>query len=72
VIFYALFSYAFVTYATVEEAKAVFDKEENIEVDGKVLFINYSKPREGKKKKKNKIDIVLTCYTLNDIFLGSL
>ena len=35
------------TYASVEEAKAVFDSQENIEVDGHILFIDFSKDREG-------------------------
>ena len=31
-------------YSTVEEAKKVFDKPENIEVDGRVLVIDFKKP----------------------------
>lgn len=36
------YRFGFVEFANVEEAKAVFDKQENIEVDGEVLFVNYS------------------------------
>ncbi|XP_065891260.1 uncharacterized protein [Dysidea avara] len=36
--------YGFVYYSTVEEAKKVFDKPENIEVDGRVLVIDFKKP----------------------------
>ena len=40
-----LCSYGFVSYASVEEAKAVFDEQKDIKLDGKVLFIDFS---EGK------------------------
>ena len=29
-------------YATVDEAKAVFDKEENVILDGRVIYIDYA------------------------------
>jgi len=38
--------FGFVHYSSVEEAKAVFDKPENIEVDGRVLFIDFITPKQ--------------------------
>lgn len=34
--------FGFVEYATVDEAKAVFDKEENVILDGRVIYIDYA------------------------------
>jgi len=36
------YSFAFVEYASVEEAQAVYDQEETIVVDGSVLFKNFA------------------------------
>ena len=50
-------------YASVDEAKAVFDKPENIILDGRVIYIDYAsraideKPSESLKR--------LSCFTLN-------
>jgi len=33
-----------VEYASVEEAKAVFDKKEDVLLDGRVLFIDFQDP----------------------------
>jgi len=51
VVFYVN-SYGFVDFASVEEAKVVFDRQEEIEVDGRVLFINFasSPPRKCKSR----------------------
>ena len=38
-----LHRFGFVKFATVDEAKAVFDKEEDIVLDGRSLVINYGK-----------------------------
>lgn len=45
VIFLILFFYSFgyVEFASVDEAQAVFDKEENFVLDGRSLFIDYGK-----------------------------
>jgi len=42
----------------VEEAKAVFDRQENIELDGRTLHIDFSSPNR-KESKSNKIHIQL-------------
>jgi len=44
-VWYCLFhlhSFAYVEYSTVDEAKAVFDKQENIVLDERILFIDYA------------------------------
>ena len=42
-------------FASVEEAKAVFDKQEEIIVDGHVLYIEYKTLKPGvKSKTKNR------------------
>ena len=40
-----LYSYGFVHYSTIDEAKAVFDKQEDIVLDGCSLFVEYSFPK---------------------------
>ena len=37
------YSFGYVKYSTVDEAKAVFDKKEDIVLDGRSLFIDYGK-----------------------------
>ncbi|XP_065889937.1 uncharacterized protein [Dysidea avara] len=39
--------YGFVHYSTIDEAKAVFDKQEDIVLDGCSLFVEYSFPKDG-------------------------
>ena len=34
--------FGFVEYATVAEAQAVFDKPENIVLDGRIIYIDYA------------------------------
>jgi len=40
---YFLYSYGYVEYRSVDEAKAVFDKPDDIVLDGNTLFIDYGK-----------------------------
>ena len=37
------YSFGYVEFASVDDAKAVFDKEENFVLDGRSLFIDYGK-----------------------------
>jgi len=53
-LFYVLCSYGFVDYASVEEAKAVLDQQEDMELDGQVLILNYS----GHKYSTSKTEMV--------------
>ena len=46
-----LYSFGFVDFASAEEAKAVFDSPEGIEVDGHVLFIDFKAPKPAERGK---------------------
>ena len=37
--------FGFVEYETVDEAQSVFDKEENVELDGHTLFLDFAAKR---------------------------
>ena len=58
---YYFYSFGFVEYSSVDEAKAVFDKQEEMVLDGRVLHINYSsrKIKQGKAA-TNRNDMINT------------
>jgi len=53
-----LCSYGFVEYASVEEAAAVWEREETITMDGSTLFIDYVSPK-GKAMHLEKLQYCL-------------
>ena len=55
---FVLCSYGFVEYASVEEAAAVWEREETITMDGSTLFIDYVSPK-GKAMHLEKLQYCL-------------
>jgi len=45
-----LYSYAIVEYCSVDEAKAVFDNPEDIVLDGRALYLDYTIYRQSNGK----------------------
>ena len=53
-------------YASVEDAQAVFDKPENIILDGRVLFIDYASRGIGEKPSEHLYKLsVIKVFTLH-------
>lgn len=46
------YRFGFVEYATVAEAQAVFDKPENIVIDGRIIYVDYAGRRIDEKPSK--------------------
>ena len=55
-------SFGFVEYATVEEAKKVLERSENVELDGRTLTINFGKSRGGE-------GVLMFCFMQLSLFL---
>ena len=49
------YRYGFVEYDSVDEAQTVFNNPENIELNGRVLYIDYATGQEIKKETTGKI-----------------
>jgi len=64
--FFSSCSYGFVDYATVEEAKAVFDQQEDIKVDGRVVYTNYLSPKQREGMEANALGHNSHCMHCSD------
>jgi len=64
--FLFLCSYGFVKYATVDEAKAVFDSPNDIVLDGRSLYIDYASPQG------NSVIKLILVYLLNYLYFRGL
>ena len=64
-------------FNTVAEAQSVFEKPENIEMNGRVLYIDYSTAQEVKNEpdgnhSKHTLQNIFICISLNPEFEGTI
>lgn len=66
---YSFSRFGFVEYASVDEARAVFEKPENVILDGRIVFIDYASraidEKPGKPLKRNCYCIHTLQFSLN-------